>query len=79
MSRKFFAGLVLVLMFCGGACASDFSLSSYFQVDWKEVGGYVAGWFGSGEKNAPASTENKNINQVNQEVLPEHLASNWTD
>ena len=67
MKRKILAGLILVFMFSGSACASDWT--SYFQVDWKEVGDYVTGFFGSDKKNEETVSKD--------EILSEHLISDW--
>ncbi|MBQ7196482.1 MAG: hypothetical protein IJS40_03640 [Synergistaceae bacterium] len=65
MKKKFFAGLVLAVMFCSAAAASDWT--SYFQVDWQEVGDYVSEFFGKNENESVASDE----------ILPQHIASDW--
>ncbi|MBQ7558646.1 MAG: hypothetical protein IJT20_00105 [Synergistaceae bacterium] len=65
MSRKIFAGLVLVFMLCGGAYASDWT--SYFQINLDGVGEYISGLFGKEKKDNTASDE----------ILPQHLASDW--
>ncbi len=65
MSKKFFAGLVLVFMLCGSAYASDWT--SYFKINLDGVGEYISGLFGKEKKNNTASDE----------ILPQHLASDW--
>lgn len=65
MSKKFFASLVLVLVLCGGAYASDWT--SYFHIDFDKVGGYISGLFGKDKKD----------NTGQDEILPQHLASDW--
>ena len=65
MSKKFFASLVLVLVLCGGAYASDWT--SYFHIDFDKVGGYISGLFGKDKKD----------NNAQDEILPQHLASDW--
>ena len=65
MKKKFLAGLILIFVFSGAACASDWT--SYFQVDWNEVGGYVTGLFNKDNKEVVASDE----------ILPQHIASDW--
>ena len=65
MSKKFFASLVLVLVLCGGAYASDWT--SYFHIDFDKVGDYISGLFGKDKKD----------NTGQDEILPQHLASDW--
>ncbi len=65
MKKKFFAGLILAVMFCSAAAASDWT--SYFQIDWQEVSDYVSGFFDKNENDSVASDE----------ILPPKIASDW--
>ena len=66
MKRIFAACFISVFIFCGSACASDWT--SYFQVDWKEAGNYISSFFESDKKDGAISDD---------EVLPPHLTSEW--
>ena len=70
MKRKFFAGIVLVLIMSGSAYAYDWN------IDWGAVGDYtrgkwdyVKGMFTPKSKDTPAPKED--------EILPESIASGW--
>ena len=72
--KKFLAGSILVFMFCNSAFASG--LSGYFTVDWEKAGDYfsekwddVTEWFGG--------SNDKRKNSASDDILPEHLASDW--
>ena len=74
MKKNFLAGLILCLIlgFSGSAFASDnSSWTSYFQIGWDEIGGYVSDLF--------KSDNDKNTLAVSDEILPSQIASEWGD
>ena len=68
MRKRIFAGLLLSLVFCSAACASEWT--SYFRVGWSAVTGYVSDKWHSitGGKSEPVSSD---------ETLPKEIASQW--
>ena len=72
MKKRFLAGLILCLMLNSTAFASDWT--SYFQIGFDEISGYVTDLFkGKDEKpqEQPAEKEKKD------EVLPPKIAEDW--
>ena len=65
MKKKFFAGLILVLMLNSAAYASEWT--SYFQIGWDEITGLFTS---DKEEKKPSAPD---------EILPPKIASEWDD
>ena len=62
MKKKIFAGMVLALVLCNGAYASD------FRINWGAVGDYFTGFFAGKSKDIPIQKD---------DTLPENIAEDW--